>query len=254
MEKIKSSVGRDGANESTDVTIVQKLLNLNKTPGINKPLLVDGKIGNQTIKHIEAFQKDIVFMATPDGRVDPDGKTFAKLSMVNDSAKTASSFDLSDKAIDLLKSIEQLATKPYDDQTALDITEWVKGATIGYGHLISKTEWSKYKDGFTEAAALKLFSHDLKPFTDTVKLNVTSNITQNEFDAMVIFAFNIGTNGFRRSSVLKMINDPSIKTSYPNIEKAWKAWNKSEGKLNKGVINRRNAEWNIYTKAIYKRW
>ena len=193
-------------------------------------------------------------MGIPHGIVAPDGKTFIKLSMARANAMAASSFDLSTKAIDLLKSIEQLATRPYDDQTALDITEWVKGATIGYGHLIPKTEWSKYKDGLTEADALKLFSNDLAPFINAIKLNVTANITQNEFDAMVIFAFNIGPNGFRTSSALKMINDPSVKTTYPDIESAWKAWNKSEGKVNKGIINRRNAEWNIYTKGNYKRW
>ena len=254
MEKISNSVGRDGTNSKPDVIIVQTLLNHSRIPGIKDPIKVDGLIGNQSIARIEAFQKDIVAMAAPDGRVDPGGKTFIKLSMARANAMAANSFEPSGKAIDLLKSIEQLATSPYDDQTGLDITEWVKGATIGYGHLISKTEWPTYKNGVSEKDAIKLFKTDLAPFVKTIQQNVTASITQNEFDAMVIFTFNIGSKGFRTSSALKLINDPAAETNYPDLESAWKAWNKSEGKINKGVINRRNAEWDIYTKGIYERW
>ncbi|SEN77526.1 type VI secretion system secreted protein VgrG, partial [Nitrosomonas marina] len=47
---------------------------------------------------------------------------------------------LSEKGIEFLKSIETFRSKPYDDQTGENITQWVKGATIGYGHLISRSE------------------------------------------------------------------------------------------------------------------
>lgn len=33
-----------------------------------------------------------------------------------------------------------------------------------------------------------------------------------------------------------------------------KAWNKSQGKVNAGLTNRRAAEWRIYTSGIYARW
>jgi len=193
-------------------------------------------------------------MAMPDGRVDPKGKTFKRLTAIRATANTARTYKLSSKAIDLLKGIEKLATKPYDDQTALDITEWVKGATIGYGHLISKSEWTKYKDGISEKEAIELFQSDIAPFVKAVKSSVKSNIKQTEFDALIILIFNIGVTAFKHSSVLKLINNPSAKTTYKNLESAWKAWNKSNKKINKGLINRRNAEWNIYTKGIYQRW
>jgi len=254
MDKLSASVGRDGSNTKQDVILVQQLLNQSRIAGITTPLKEDGLIGNITIARIEAFQKAIVSLASPDGRVDPDGKTFKMLLMSRENAMPASSFEPSDKAIDLLKSIEQLATIPYDDQTGLDTTEWVKGATIGYGHLIAKAEWDEYKNGITEAEAINLFKTDLAPFVDTIKQYVTSHISQNEFDAMVIFTFNIGSHGFKTSSVLKLINDPDAETDYSDLESAWKAWNKSDGKVNKGLANRRNAEWNIYSKNIYKRW
>ena len=71
---------------------------------------------------------------------------------------------------------------------------------------------------------------------------------------MVIFAFNIGKAGFSSSSVLRMVNDPLAATSYPTLESAWKAWNKSQRKINRGLINRRQAEWNIYNTGVYSKW
>ena len=249
-------MGRNGTNISADVMIVQKLLNAKKIPGAIVPLLVDGRIGEKTISRIESFQKNELKMISPDGRVDPNGKTFRQLvgTSSRPGSNIAATFHFSQKGIELLKSIEELATTPYDDQTGKDITQWVEGATIGYGHLISKSEWSKYKNGITQAQATSLFNTDLSPYINTIKTNVTASITQNEFDAMVLLAYNIGQNAFAGSSVLKLINSPAAITTYPNLEAAWKAWNKSQGVVNRGLINRRQAEWNIYSKGIYQKW
>ena len=168
--------------------------------------------------------------------------------------KAASALSLSKKGIDWLKGVEKLRLKPYDDQTGKDITAWVEGATIGYGHLISSGDWSKYQSGINEQQAEALFKKDLAPFVKAVQSGVTSKITQQQFDAMVILAFNIGESGFKSSSVLKLVNDPDAKTSYKDLETAWKAWNKSQGKVLKGLQNRRKAEWNIYSKGVYAHW
>ena len=165
---------------------------------------------------------------------------------------------MSDKGMELLMSIEAFRGIPYDDQNGNNISDWVKGATIGYGHLISQDEWnqsgSSYINGITKDQAKILFTKDLVPFVDGVNAKVTAAISQNQFDALVILAFNIGLGNFDSSSVLKLINDPSAQTSYPNLEAAWKAWNKSQGNVMQGLVNRRNAEWNIYAKDIYEHW
>jgi len=154
----------------------------------------------------------------------------------------------------LLKSIETLRLKPYNDQTGRDITAWVLGATIGYGHLIAKSEWKTYEKGISQGDADKLFDADLKPFVDCVRNAILVNLQQYQFDALVIFAFNIGCNAFKGSSVVKMINNPNAKTNYATLEDAWKTWNKSQGKVNQGLVNRRAAEWNIYNSDTYKSW
>lgn len=154
----------------------------------------------------------------------------------------------------LLKGIEQLRLKPYDDQTGKEITEWIGGATIGYGRLIEESDWDKYKDGITKEQADTLFKVDGEDYIDKVNVSLKVNVTQQEFDALVIFCYNIGEAGLSSSSVIKLINDPAAKTPYSSLEKAWKAWDKADGKVNNGVINRRSAEWNIYSKGIYARW
>lgn len=156
--------------------------------------------------------------------------------------------------MDLLKSIEQLRLTPYDDQTGKDISSWIQGATIGYGHLISQDEWNTYKDGMTQGQANALFAEDISPFVNVVNSKVKVDLSQNQFDALVILTFNIGIGAFGTSSVLKLVNDPSAETSYPSLEAAWKAWNKSQGKVMQGLVNRRNAEWNIYSNKVYAKW
>lgn len=254
MEKIISSVGRDGENRASDVKVVQQLLNQHAFAENPVPLNVNGLVDPEMVSRIEVFQQGVVKMARPDGRVDPDGKTFSFLCRTLPESKAAGSYQMSDKGMDLLRSIEELRLQPYDDQTGKEISAWVTGATIGYGHLISRNEWDTYKNGLDIMEAKALFEQDLLPYVQTVNTEVTSGISQNQFDALVILTFNIGRNAFKSSSVLKMINDPSANTGYTNLEAAWKAWNKSQGKKMQGLVNRRNAEWDIYSMNIYKKW
>lgn len=166
----------------------------------------------------------------------------------------ASTLTMSPEAVALLQSIETLRLKPYNDQSGQEITEWVGGATIGYGHLIANDEWATYKDGIMEQQAGTLFRADADPFERAVGEAIHVGVQQYEFDALVILAFNIGQDAFRKSSVVKLVNDPSTITSYASLEDAWKSWNRSQGKVMKGLTNRRAAEWRIYTSAIYARW
>jgi GH24 family phage-related lysozyme (muramidase)/uncharacterized Zn-binding protein involved in type VI secretion len=162
--------------------------------------------------------------------------------------------ELSSAAEELLKGIEKLRLKPYYDGTGKEITAWRQGATIGYGHLIRKDEWNQFQNGITKDEADALFKKDLVPYTNIVNKKLPATMTQQQFDASTILAFNIGESGFANSSVVKLINDPLAKTKYTSLEHAWKAWDKAEGVVNQGIINRRNAEWKIYTQGVYKQW
>ena len=79
---IALSVGKGGVNHVDDVKTVQDLLNANITiiPPL-APLTVDGLVGPKTIQVLEEFQRRVVGMARPDGRVDPGGPTFHQLTL-----------------------------------------------------------------------------------------------------------------------------------------------------------------------------
>lgn len=77
---INASVGKDGVNAKADVKIVQALLNNFVTRLGLKTLETDGDCGAGTRKAIREFQKQILGLAEPDGRVDPGGQSLAKLN------------------------------------------------------------------------------------------------------------------------------------------------------------------------------
>lgn len=79
-------------------------------------------------------------------------------------------------------------------------------------------------------------AHDLAPCVAAVRNAITAPVTQNQFDAMVMLTFNIGVSAFTTSSVCKLINNPDAASPYPNLEAAWKAWDRSQGKVWLGWI------------------
>ena len=75
-------------------------------------------------------------------------------------------------------------------------------------------------------------------FANKVDYLVTSNINQNQFNALVSLAYNIGIHGFIKSTVLKLVNK---NPSDPMIRQAFMLWTK-----NKELIGRRKSEVNQY--------
>lgn len=164
---------------------------------------------------------------------------------------------MSISGITLLRSIEEFRAHPYDDQDGKDIEVWVPGATVGYGHLISKEEWSNFSG--REVGPLEadyLFTEDLSPFEFCVMgaIDNSFQLSEHKFDALVMLAFNIGQTAFKNSSVVKLVNDKYAITNYFDLEEAWMAWNKSQSKVMRGLVNRRGAEWQMYSDGIYERW
>ncbi len=151
--------------------------------------------------------------------------------------------------------MERLRLKPYDDRTGKTITSWTKKATIGYGHLIAKAHWELYSKGITLAQANSLLSSDLQRFEAAVN-SLNADLTQQQYDAAVALSFNIGLGpkGFSGSSAAKLMQNPNAVTDYSNLESAWKAWNLEGGEESKGLVNRRNAEWGIYSSGTYSLW
>jgi lysozyme len=132
---------------------------------------------------------------------------------------------------------------------------WYKCAagkpTIGYGHVIQANEGHYYTTKLTEAEASDLLRKDVdKGYGAHVASKLTRPVTQNQFDAMVSFCYNIGTQGFNQSSVLRLANAGS--TNENDIKIAFGLWNKvtdpvSRKRLvNNGLTRRRAKEAALY--------
>ena len=79
MAKIEASVGLNGDNRPDDVLTVQRLLGRHNLAPL-QPVPENGKADRPTIDAIRHFQIKYVGMQSPDGRVDPDGRTLRKLN------------------------------------------------------------------------------------------------------------------------------------------------------------------------------
>jgi lysozyme len=116
--------------------------------------------------------------------------------------------------------------------------------TIGVGHTgVVNGEPIKESQKITQQEADKLLKQDLYVFEKGISQLVTVQITQNQFDAMVSLAFNIGLGAFKDSSVLKNVN----KKDFNSAEKAFMAWVKVNGNPCQGLIRRRSAEATLFS-------
>ena len=112
--------------------------------------------------------------------------------------------------------------------------------TVGVGHLVKPNEGELYPVGkrITKAESQDLLSKDLARFEMAVSSLVKVPLTQNQFDALVSLAFNIGTTAFQNSSVLRRLNEKK----YEAAADAFLMWVKSKGRVLRGLQNRRKAE------------
>ena len=90
----------------------------------------------------------------------------------------------------------------------------------------------------TTAEADRLFDQDLRKFEGAVRSNVTVDITQGQFDAMVSLSYNIGITAFANSTALKRLNSGNIE----QVPENWMRFNRSQKKFNKGLNDRRRQE------------
>lgn len=171
--------------------------------------------------------------------------------------KRVGNMKMSNNGINMLKRVEGSVRQSdnhiiYDDKTGRPVNTKGTlpiGATIGYGHLIKSGE--DFRNGITESVATELLRSDIAVAERAVQDNIKVSLSQNQFDALVCLAYNIGTKNFANSTVVKYINNPNFHSSkYPDLESAWKAWNRLRGKISNGLIKRRQYEWDMYSRAI----
>lgn len=131
------------------------------------------------------------------------------------------------KDIDSIKHWEQLRLKAYLP-TPNDV--W----TIGWGH----TGTAKMGMVITEAQAEKLLRGDLAWVRKTISDLVEVPLTQNQYDALASFIFNIGRPQFSKSTMLRRLNTYDMVGAAAEFPR----WNKQKGKVLRGLTRRRKYE------------
>jgi lysozyme len=136
----------------------------------------------------------------------------------------------SNKGIEIIKKHEGLKLKSY----LCPASVW----TIGYGH----TKTAKQDQYITTQTADNLLKSDLSISESAVNKELP-NLTQNQFDALVSFVFNVGSGNFRKSTLLKKIKDNATEEE---IRNEFSRWNKGGGQILGGLVKRRLDEANLY--------
>jgi len=136
----------------------------------------------------------------------------------------------SNKGIDLIKRFEGLKFEAYRDSVGIP--------TIGYGH----THNVKMGDVITGEQADKYLREDLLVAELTINTNVRVNLTQNQFDALASFVFNLGSGNFVKSTLLKKLNAGDFAGAADEFGK----WVNAGSKKLAGLVKRRTAEREVF--------
>ena len=149
--------------------------------------------------------------------------------------------NVSDAGLKFIAAHEGSRNQPYNDPSGF--------ATIGIGHLIGRrpvTQADRDHWGtLTEQQVLDLFREDILKYSDPVAASVKVPLTQNQFDALVSFAFNVGVGGFKGSTLLKKLNAGD----YEGAANEFAKWNKSAGRVLPGLTRRRSEEADLFRRA-----
>lgn len=141
----------------------------------------------------------------------------------------------SEKGIDLLKILEEgkgFSSKSYVCPAGK--------RTIGYGHVILPGE--KIIEPITEEQAEDILEKDVLIAEEAVNKYVKIKLSQNQFDALVCFVFNIGKVNFKTSTLLKFINTEL----WDKIPSQFMRWVYVDKTKLKGLENRRKIEVRLW--------
>lgn len=137
----------------------------------------------------------------------------------------------SENGINLIKQFEGCRLTAYQDSVGV----W----TIGYG-------WTQPVDGkpvakgmvITQQKANQLLTEGVAQYEKGVTNLVAVSLNQNQVDALVDFAYNLGVNALKGSTLLKKLNAGD----YAGVANEFTKWNKAGGKVMNGLTRRREAE------------
>jgi lysozyme len=146
--------------------------------------------------------------------------------------------NITDEGLDLIRRFEGFRTQAYRDAAGV----W----TIGYGHT-SAAGSPKVKPAMkiTRKEAEVILARDVRMFASAISAHIRKPLTDGQFSALVSFAYNVGVENFRKSSVLRAVNAGD----FAAVPRRLSLWVRSRGRVLPGLINRRAAEAACFAEA-----
>lgn len=140
----------------------------------------------------------------------------------------------SQAGLNLIKEFEGLRLEAYPDP-GTGGAPW----TIGYGHTSAAGDPQVSKGlRITASQAEDILANDLTQYERTVEELVHPRLTQNQFDALVSFVYNVGPGAFAKSTLLKRINADQ----FDQVPAEFMKWTRAGGRELPGLVRRRRAE------------
>ncbi|MCX2474100.1 lysozyme [Pedobacter sp. MC2016-05] len=117
--------------------------------------------------------------------------------------------------------------------------------TIGFGNTYHLNNTPVKKgDKITLEQAQDLFNKKIKLYENAVNKGVKISLSQNQFNALTSFCYNIGIYGFLNSTLLKKVNSIAPDAE---IETQFNLWKRGGGKVLPVLVARRKREFKLYT-------
>ena len=145
---------------------------------------------------------------------------------------------LSADGIAVAHHYESCELEAYPDPGSEDGNPW----TIGWGHTGPEVKKGLQWD---QERANAVFKVDVGVAERCVLRMVTVPINQAQFDALVLFVYNVGATAFQNSTMLRKLNAGD----YGGASSEFKRWNKNDGKVMKGLTRRRASEEALFDGA-----
>lgn len=152
---------------------------------------------------------------------------------------------LNEEGYQMIMNFEGLSLKPYLCSAGVP--------TIGYGNTYypNGKKVTMRDKPITKEYAIEIFKFIADLFAKDVNNLLKTTVTQNQFNALVSFAYNVGSDidaddipeGLGDSTLLKKVNKNPNDLS---IMAEFLKWNKSNGKVSNGLVKRRNLEAKLY--------
>lgn len=134
---------------------------------------------------------------------------------------------ISETGLDLISRFEGFVNHVYPDIAG--------NPTIGFGHMVKPGE---HFTTITREEALELLAKDAQHAQDAVNRFVKIKLNQDQFDALVSFAYNVGIENFEMSTMLRHINEGDLYQAHIDML----AWDHAGGHEIAGLLNRRQIE------------